>query len=146
MTALPRWLPAANRVVKGLNRLGTPLGTIQVLEIPGRRSGRPRSTPVSPFRVDGHWYVIAGVPGADWALNAAAAGRGRLVRGRTARAVRLLEVTDPRLRRVVTRAFPTEVPHGVPFFVRIGLVDGPDPEQFAAVADTVRVFELRDEG
>jgi hypothetical protein len=42
----------------------------------------------------------------------------------------------------VVRAFPTEVPHGVGFFVRLGLVERADPEQFAAAADRVAVFEI----
>jgi hypothetical protein len=145
MSGLPRWLPWANRIVKLLNRMGAPLGTIQVLEIAGRSSGRARATPVSPFSVGTHRYVIAGLPKADWARNAAAAGRGVLVRGRRTRLVRLAEVTDPDLRRGVVQCFPKQVPHGVPFFVRIGLVDGPDPEQFARAADRVRVFELLDD-
>jgi hypothetical protein len=32
----------------------------------------------------------------------------------------------------------------VSFYVRLGLVTGPDPEQFAAIADRVAVFEIRD--
>jgi hypothetical protein len=141
---LPRWLPWVNRIVKLLNRTGAPLGTIQVLEIPGRSSGRPRATPVSPFSVGAHRYVI-GLPDADWTRNAAAGGRGVLVRGRQRRPVHLVEVTDPSLHRDIVQCFPNQVPHGVPFFVRVGLVDGPDPEQFARAADRVRVFELLDD-
>jgi len=140
--SLPRWLPYANRLVMAASRLGAPLGTIQVLHVPGRRSGRPRATPVSPFGVGGREYVIAGLPDADWARNAAAAGHGRLARGRSSREVGLVEVTDPVARRDVVRAFPGQVPHGVPFFVRIGLVTGPDPEEFARASDRVRVFEI----
>jgi hypothetical protein len=51
-------------------------------------------------------------------------------------------VTDPDLRRAVVRAFPTEVPGGVDFFVRLGLVEGADPDQFAAATDRVAVFEI----
>lgn len=142
MSPLPRWLPYANRIVKAVSRLGISLGTIRVLEVPGRTSGRPRATPVSPLAVDGRDYVIAGLPRADWALNAAAAGHGTLVHGRRRRPVRMTEVTDAARRRQVMRAFPTHVPHGVPFFVRIGLVDGPDPDQFEQAADQVRVFEI----
>jgi hypothetical protein len=89
-------------------------------------------------------YVVAGLPQSDWARNARAAGRGELVRGRRRRNVALREVTDPDLRRAVMRAFPTEVPHGVGFFVRIGLVQRADAEQFAAAAERVAVFELCD--
>ena len=142
MPGLPRWLPYANRLFKTLHRVGGSLGTIEILEVPGRVSGRLRATPVSPFTSGGRQYVIAGLPGADWARNAAAAGRGTLSRGRRTRAVQLTEVTDPVVRRDVVRSFPEQVPHGVPFFVRIGLVDGPDPDQFARAADRVRVFEI----
>ncbi len=40
------------------------------------------------------------------------------------------------------RAFPGEVPGGVPMFIRIGLVHGPGPDQFAAAASKVAVFGI----
>jgi deazaflavin-dependent oxidoreductase (nitroreductase family) len=141
---LPAWLPLANRVVRGLNRLGLRLGTIQVLTVPGRRSGAPRSTPVSTLTVGGRRYVVAGLPDGDWARNVRAAGAGELTAGRRRIAVALIEVTDPEVRRTVMRAFPVEVPGGVSFFVRLGLVGGADPEQFAAAADQVAVFRIED--
>lgn len=141
---LPRWLHPANRLVRTLQRLGLPLGTIRVLTVAGRSSGQPRSTPVSPVRVAGRDYVIAALPQADWARNVRAAGEGDLRHRRTVRRVHLQEVTDRQLRRQVVRAFPTEVPHGVPFFVRLGMVTGPDPDQFAEISDHVAVFELTD--
>jgi hypothetical protein len=71
-----------------------------------------------------------------------AAGRGTLARGRTTVTVALPEVTDPALRRTVVTAFPREVPNGIPFFVRLGLVEKGTPEEFAAVSDQVAVFEI----
>jgi deazaflavin-dependent oxidoreductase (nitroreductase family) len=127
-----------------LSRLGLPLGTIQVLTVPGRRTGEPRPTPVSPLTLDGHRYVIAGLPQGDWARNARAAGHGDLARGRHHAAVDLAEVHESGEKRAVMRAFPRLVPHGVAFFVRLGLVTGPDPEQFAAAADRVAVFRVSD--
>lgn len=142
--ALPRWLPAANHLVRLLQRMGLQLGTIHVLTVPGRVSGAPRTTPVSPLTVEGRRYAIAALPQADWARNARAAGSGTLAYGRRRQRITLTEVADPELRRAVVRAFPTEVPHGVAFFVRLGLVQGADPDEFAAVADRVAVFELCD--
>jgi deazaflavin-dependent oxidoreductase (nitroreductase family) len=113
-----------------------------VLTVPGRKTGTPRSTPVSPLTVGGHRYVVAGLPGADWARNVRAAGRGVLATGRRRRPVTLTEITDPGLRRTVMRAFPVEVPSGVAFFVRLGLVTEADPDQFAAAADRVTVFRI----
>ncbi|MDN5914765.1 MAG: nitroreductase/quinone reductase family protein [Pseudonocardia sp.] len=139
---LPRWLPSVNRLVRGLNRLGLAVGPVQVLTVSGRVSGESRPTPVSPLTVDGGRYVVAALPEADWARNVRAAGHGELARGRRREAVVLTEVTDPSARRAVLRAFPREVPGGVAFFVRLGLVERADPDQFAAAADRVAVFRL----
>lgn len=142
---LPGWLPAANKLVRGLARLGVPLGTVHVLTVPGRTSGTPRPTPVSPLTVDGRRYVVAALPQADWARNVRAAGHGTLAAGRRTSVVALAEVTDAQVRHAVLRAFPTEVPGGVPFFVRLGLVERADPDQFEAAADRVAVFEITPE-
>ena len=139
---LPGWLGSANALIKGLNRIGLRLGTIHVLTITGRKSGEPRSTPVSLLTVDGRRYVIAGLDRSAWAKNARAAGQGELSQGRRREQVQLAEVVDPSLRRRVMSAFPTEVPHGVQFFIRIGLVTSADPAEFAAASDRVAVFEV----
>jgi deazaflavin-dependent oxidoreductase (nitroreductase family) len=139
---LPSWLRPANSVVKTLQKIGLPLGTIHVLTVPGRKSGEPRSTPVSPLTVDGGRYIIAGLPESDWARNVRSAGRGKLAKGRTTTTVSLTEVLDPQVRRRVVSSFPSEVPHGVQFFVRIGLVKTGTEAEFAAVSDDVAVFEV----
>lgn len=139
---LPGWLPAANRVVRALARFGVPLATIHVLTVPGRTSGQPRATPVSPLTVAGHRYVVAALPHADWARNIRAAGHGTLRARGVTTAVGLSEVHDPEVKRAVMYAFPTEVPGGVAFFQRLGLVERADPDQFAAVAEQVAVFDI----
>ena len=141
---LPGWLPAVNKVMTTLQKLGLRPGPVQVLVVPGRRSGTPRETPVTPFEVDGRCYVVAALPNADWARNIRAAGHGELRRGRRVRPVLLPEVHDPATRRAVLRAFPRAARGGVSFYVRLGLVERADPEQFAAIADRVAVFEIRD--
>jgi deazaflavin-dependent oxidoreductase (nitroreductase family) len=140
---LPGWLRPMNRVMRAVQRLGLPVGPVQILVVPGRTSGAPRETPVTPFEVDGREYVTAALPDADWARNVRAAGRGELRRGRRARPVLLPEVHDLTTKQAVMRVFPRAARGGVPFYVRLGLVDGPDPEQFAAIADRVAVFEIR---
>lgn len=139
---LPGWIRPMNAVVKALQRLGLAMGPVHVLTVRGRVSGEPRATPVSPLEVEGRRYVVAALPQADWARNVRAAGSGDLARGRTRTRVRLHEVTDPALRRTVMAAFPREVPGGVQFFVRLGLVQDPTPEEFAAASDRVAVFEI----
>lgn len=141
-SSLPAWLKPANRVIMGLQKVGLPLGTMHVIAVPGRQSGVMRSTPVSPLTVDGRRYVIAGLRDSDWARNARAAGWGDLSRGRRTTTVDLVEVTDRDEQVRVLRAFPVEVPHGVPFFVRLGLVTGPSPDEFEAAADASAVFRI----
>ena len=140
---LPRWLPLLNKVMTAAQRLGLRIGPVQVLVVPGRVTGTPRETPVSPFVVDGRWYVAAALPDADWARNIRAAGRGQLRHGRRVRPVLLPEVHDLAVKREVMRAFPRAAPGGVSFYVRLGLVRAADPDQFAAIADRVAVFEIR---
>ena len=140
--SLPGWLPFVNRLVRALSRLGLSVGPVRILTVPGRRTGAPRPTPVSPLVVNGRRYVIAGLPDGDWARNVRAAGRGELATGRGRTAVTLTEITDSEERRAVMRAFPREVPGGVMFFVRLGLVQHPDPDEFAAAADRVTVFRI----
>jgi deazaflavin-dependent oxidoreductase (nitroreductase family) len=139
---LPGWLRYTNRIVRGLSRLGIPTGAVHVLTVPGRKSGKPRSTPVSPLTVDAHRYLVAALPQSDWARNVRAAGHGRLSHGWQRERVTIAEVTDPDLCRTVLRAFPQQLPGGVPMFVRLGLVHGSDPDEFAAAADKVAVFRL----
>ena len=68
-----------------MSRLGMSFGgeSPVVLTVPGRKSGTPRSTPVTPMTVDGKRYVVAGFPGADWVRNVRAAGEVTLTRGRS---------------------------------------------------------------
>ena len=139
---LPGWLPAVNRVVRAISRVGLSLGPVQVLTVPGRSTGKPRTTPVTPLTVAGQRYVVAALPEADWARNVRAAGHGELARGRRRQTFSLTEVTDADELREVMRAFPREVPGGVSFFVRLGLVTKADPDEFAAAADRVAVFRL----
>jgi deazaflavin-dependent oxidoreductase (nitroreductase family) len=64
-------------------RLGVgPHGPV-VLTVPGRRSGKPRSTLVTPMSCGGRRYVVSGFAGADWRLNIRAAGEVTLQRGGT---------------------------------------------------------------
>jgi deazaflavin-dependent oxidoreductase (nitroreductase family) len=137
----PRYLKPMNRVVKAIQKLGIPAGPSQILTVPGRKSGKPRSTPMTPFKFRGGLYTVAGFPRADWALNARAAGAGTLSRGRKSRPVRIIELSADEARPVL-RAFPTEVPVGVGFGKRTGLVREGTPDEFEALAGRIPVFRL----
>lgn len=139
--APPRWLKPMNKFMITLQRLGIPTGPPMVLTVPGRKTGRPRSTPMTPFTLDGQLYAVAGFPGADWARNARAAGTGTLGKGRKTRPVRIIELTAEQARPVL-RQYPTEVPIGVGFLKRSGLVRQGNPEEVEALAGRIAVFRL----
>jgi deazaflavin-dependent oxidoreductase (nitroreductase family) len=137
---LPRWLKVANPVIVALQRLGLAIGTMRLLSVPGRKSGKLRTTPVSPLSVDGRHYIVAGHEGSDWVRNARAAGWGILARGREQERVTLLELPVEE-RAPILREFPREVPHGVQFFRHLYGVSG-EPEEFAALAPRCPVFRV----
>jgi len=130
-----------NTLMKAVQKLGIPTGPAMVLTVPGRRSGQPRSTPMTPFDFRGGLYVVAGYPGADWAANARAAGTGTLSRGRRRRQVRIVELSVDDARPVL-RQFPTKVPVGVAFAKRSGLVSDGSPDEFEALAGRLAVFRF----
>lgn len=137
----PKWLKSMNKLVIALGRLGLPAGPSQILTVPGRKSGQPRKTPMTPFQHDGALYTVAGYPGADWAANARAAGTGVLTRGRRSRRVHLVELTAEQSRPVL-RSFAEKVPVGVGFAKRSGLVVEGTPDEFEALAGRLAVFRF----
>jgi deazaflavin-dependent oxidoreductase (nitroreductase family) len=136
----PWWLKYVNRVMIGLQKLGLNFGSV-VLTVPGRKSGKPRSTPVTPMTVDDKVYVVGGLPRSDWTANARAAGEGTLHRGRHTERVRLVEMSVEDARPLL-RKFPVKVPSGVGFIKNAGLVTGPNPYEFEALAGKCPVFRL----
>lgn len=138
----PWWLKYVNKVMIGLNKLGVggdkgPL----VLTVVGRKSGKSRSTPVTPMTVDGHRYVVGGLPGADWVANVRAAGEATLHQGRATTRVRMVEMPADEARPLL-RQFPVLVPTGVSFIRNAGLVTGPNPDEFGALAGRIPVFRM----
>ena len=71
-----------NPAVTGLTALGISVAGSRVLEVRGRRSGRPRRTPVNLLRVDGVRYLVAPRGETQWVRNLRAAGEGHLLLGR----------------------------------------------------------------
>jgi deazaflavin-dependent oxidoreductase (nitroreductase family) len=139
----PWWLKPANKVFIRMSRLGLNFGgeSPVVLTVPGRKSGREQSTPVTPMSVGGQEYVVAGFPGADWVANVRAAGEVTVARGRTTRRVRMVELSADDARPLL-RVFPEEVPTGVAFMKRSGLVVDGRPEELEALAGRCAVFRL----
>jgi deazaflavin-dependent oxidoreductase (nitroreductase family) len=137
----PRYLKPMNKVMMALQKLGIPTGPAMVLTVPGRKSGQPRSTPMTPFEFRDDLYVVAGYPHADWPANARAAGAGTLSRGRRSRPVRIVELTAEQARPVL-REYPLRVPVGVAFAKRSGMVREGTSDEFEALAGRIAVFRF----
>jgi deazaflavin-dependent oxidoreductase (nitroreductase family) len=139
----PWWLKPANKLFIQMSRLGISFGgeSPVVLTVAGRKSGTPRSTPVTPMTVDGKRYVVGGFPNADWIRNVRAATEVTVRRGRDRERVRLVELSADDAKPLL-RAFPTEVPTGVGFMKRSGLIKDGSPEEFEALAGICPVFRF----
>jgi hypothetical protein len=137
---LPLGLKPANRVVMALQRLGLAVGPMRLLSLPGRKSGRMRTTPVSPLTMDGRTYLIEVFDGADWVKNARAAGWGILARGRKQERVALVELSVEE-RASVLRELPDKEPQGARFLRQRYRVSN-DPEAFAALAPRCAMFRV----
>ena len=143
MTRAPRWLKPINKVYMVLMRRGVYFGAEQplILSAPGRKTGKPRSTPVTPMEVDGQRYVVAVFPGADWVANVRAAEQATLTdKGYTER-VELVELPVTEARPVL-RLFPVQVPAGVGFLKNAGLVTDGTPEELEGLAGVLPVFRV----
>jgi hypothetical protein len=140
---LPRWLAPMNVVIKGLQRMGIAFFSFHLISVPGRRTGRMRTTPVSPFTVEGQRYILS-FGQTEWVRNARVAGWGILSRGRRQTKVTLLEI-EPANSRAIVGEFPKLIPAGVRFFISVGLVEAPgSPDQFEAAADRLALFRVED--
>ncbi|KUH89054.1 nitroreductase/quinone reductase family protein [Mycobacterium sp. IS-1556] len=142
--APPRWLKYANKLLMVALRLGLPISRHEspvVLTVPGRRTGKPRATPITPMAIDGIRYVVNAYPGADWTRNVRAAEQVTLGTGRRTERVRLIEL-DPADARPVLREFPAQVPVGVDLMKRAGILKSGSPDELECMAGRLPVFRI----
>jgi deazaflavin-dependent oxidoreductase (nitroreductase family) len=129
-----------NPVVAGLTRAGISVWGSRVLEVPGRRSGEPRRTPVNLLTVDGRRYLVAPRGHTQWVRNLRVSGEGRLLLGRKGELFTATELTDdekPPLLRAYLERWKMEV--GV-FFGGVG-PDSPE-EDLRRIAPDHPVFRI----
>lgn len=101
-----------NPAVAGLTRLGISVAGSRVLEVPGRRSGEPRHTPVNLLVLRGERYLVAPRGNTQWARNLRASGAGRLLVGRRVEGFAAAELSDdekPQILRAYLRRWKWEV-------------------------------------
>ena len=129
---------AANRLVRLLLKLGLMPGPTYLLTVPGQRTGRPLSTPVTLVEDGNTRWLVAPYGDVAWVRNARAAGRITLSRGKRSETLPIRELSPteaaPVLRRYITR-----VPITRPYFDA-----KPDSPLAAFIAEAPRhpVFHL----
>jgi deazaflavin-dependent oxidoreductase (nitroreductase family) len=129
---------AANRLVRLLLKLGLMPGPTYLLTVPGRRTGRPLSTPVTLVEEGDSRWLVAPYGDVAWVHNARAAGQVTLSRGRRSETLSIGELpaaeAAPVLKRYITR-----VPITRPYFDA-----KPDSPLAAFIAEAPRhpVFRL----
>jgi deazaflavin-dependent oxidoreductase (nitroreductase family) len=130
-----------NRVVAGLTRAGVSLWGSRVLEVPGRKSGEPRRTPVNLMTFEGQRYLVAPRGHTQWVRNLRASGSGRLLLGRRSveefSAVELPDSEKPPLLREYLRRWKWEVGQ---FFGGVG-PEAPE-EELRRIAPDHPVFRI----
>ena len=93
----PDWFTrnVLNRVVAWLTRRGVSVWGSRVLEVPGRRSGRPQQVPVNLLTLDGVDHLVSPRGDGQWVRNVRANdGRLDLLLGRRRSHHRAHEVAD----------------------------------------------------
>ena len=110
----PGWFTTRvfNRIVALMTGAGIGVYGSRVLEVPGRRSGQPRRTPVNLLRFEGDQYLVAPRGHTQWVKNLRASGSGRLLLGRRADRFTATEVADadkPPLLRAYLKRWKWEV-------------------------------------
>jgi deazaflavin-dependent oxidoreductase (nitroreductase family) len=128
----PGWMV---RINVALLRAGLRVGSQYLLTAPGRKSGAPRSTPISVVTMNGERYIVSAFSDADWVKNVRAAPGATLRRGGHTEAVTLVELPEAE-RDPVLRAFLLQVPGGVRFF------ESSKPDVVVASAGRYPVFRI----
>jgi len=131
-----------NRAVARLTRLGVSVWGSRVLEVPGRKTGEPRRTPVNLLRLEGQRYLVAPRGHTQWVRNLRASGGGRLILGRRSEqftAVELPEPQRPPVLRAYLKRWSFEV--GV-FFQGVGAKSSDD--ELLRIAPGHPVFRIND--
>ncbi|WP_225440178.1 nitroreductase family deazaflavin-dependent oxidoreductase [Amycolatopsis eburnea] len=137
-----RMVNAGNKIVVGLQRLGVAFGPMQLLTVPGRRTGVPRTFPVAVLPIDGHRYIFQAYPKAAWVANVRAAAAVTLTRGRRTSTARLAELPVEERRPVLRKLVETSPPSVGKRFVTTGLAEESTPDGVAAAADRIAVFRV----
>ena len=139
----PGWVTrnVLNRTIARLTRMGVSVWGSRVLEVPGRRSGRPQQVPVNLLTLGERHYLVSARGHGQWVRNVRAnAGRLDLLVGRERTSHVARELPDDEkveVLRAYLRRWKAEVG---PFFD--GLDHNASDEELLAIAPKHPAFVL----
>jgi deazaflavin-dependent oxidoreductase (nitroreductase family) len=82
----------AAALTRALLRAGVKLGTMSLLTVRGRKSGKPHTVLVLLVEQDGHRWLVAPYGVVQWVRNLRAAGTATLTRGRRSETITVREL------------------------------------------------------
>jgi deazaflavin-dependent oxidoreductase (nitroreductase family) len=129
-----------NPMVAAFTRLGLSLWGSRILEVPGRKTGEPRRTPVNLMTFEDGRYLVAPRGHTQWVRNLRVSGSGKLHVGRRTEdftAVELEDAAKPDLLRTYLRKWKWESGQ---FFGGVG-PDAPE-EEIRRIAPDHPVFRI----
>lgn len=91
----------SNAVVAALLRRGVKMGSNTLLTVPGRKSGQPRTTPVTILEWNGERWLQSPFGEVNWVRNLRAAGRATLTRGRRVESISVVELSPAEAAQVL---------------------------------------------
>jgi deazaflavin-dependent oxidoreductase (nitroreductase family) len=142
----PGFVVMLNPLIRGLLRLGIPMGPNTLLTIRGRKSGKMRTTPVGLFENEGQRYLLATFGEVNWVKNLRKDGEAKIGRGRHREWVSARELTPqdaaPVFKKVLSHYLGSRTMRS---FLQMGydLAPGASDEDFLREANRHPAFELR---
>src|SRR5215831_10023508 len=94
-----------NPLARWMMSVGIPTGSRNILlTVRGRRSGMPRTTPLSMLELEGHMFVQASYSEDGWVRNLRAAGQATLIDHGRRIAVQTAELPPEKAAAIIRRA------------------------------------------
>ncbi len=103
----------SNAITSFLVRLGIKMGSISLLTVRGRKSGKPIVTPIAIFVQEGKRYLVATYGVVNWVRNLRAAGEATLTRGRRTEKIHAIEL-EPESAAPIFQQAVRSGPDGIP--------------------------------
>ncbi len=91
-THVPSWVPFFNPIARLLLAAGVPMSPTVLITVRGRKSGLPRTTPVTLIENSGRRGLISPFGEVNWVRNLRAAGHATITAGRRKEEVTAIEL------------------------------------------------------